>query len=257
MRVRPLKYLLISLAVVSLASCGRGKVIPRGKMAEIYAEMFVMDQLISNDRDSREMADTTMVYEPIFKEYGYTSDDYRRSMAYYIQDPDRYARILRATTVILEDRLKELRSEKARLESISQGQAATEVFEPERIFFLSGLANKDLLTVDSLSFYIDSTGVGSYMFDVQKGFDTLYFGPEIRFAADTSAVDTSAVSPVAEETVRKIIPASGTGKPGTRLPEPLDIVREDRDGKDAKTVSASRALEVSEMKVTELPGDKK
>lgn len=180
--------LLTSAAVVlSLVSCGRkDKVIPRGKMARIYAEMFVLDQKIYSDIRTRDMADTLMVYEPVFREYGYTSDDYRASMEYYIKDPDRYARILRESTVILETRLKELRKEKALLESISRSKSASEAYRPERIFYFSGLANKDLLTVDSLSFYVDSTGTGSYMFDVQKGYDTLFVGPAIVVAGTAS-----------------------------------------------------------------------
>ena len=217
MSFSPIRILIVAAAVASLVSCGKkGKVISRGDMAEIYAEMFVMDQRIADDREARGMADTTLVYEPIFRKYGYTSDDYRNSMAYYLKDPDRYARILRESTVILEDKLKELRAEKARLESISEGRKASAVYLPDRIFFLCGLANKDLLTADSLSFYIDSTGCGSYMFDVQKGYDTVYVGPQLKVAADSSAVDTSAVSAVVEteeetlEHVRKAVPA-GSG----------------------------------------------
>ena len=150
---------VLSAMIVSLASCGKkSRVIPRGDMARIYAEMFVIDQRIYFDREARGMADSLLVYEPIFEKYGYTSDDYRQSMAHYIKDPDRYARILRESTVILETRLRELRAEKEKLDLLSKGMAASAVFAPERIFFLSGMANKDLLTVDSLSFFIDSTG---------------------------------------------------------------------------------------------------
>ena len=122
-----------ALAVLASAfvSCRReGKVIPRGEMAEIYAEMFVLDQEIAGDPDIRREADTLFVYEPVFRKYGYTADDYRSSMAYYIQDPDRYVRILKRTVDILDGRRKELKSEKARLESISHG-----VFPPGKDIF--------------------------------------------------------------------------------------------------------------------------
>ncbi len=195
-----LKYVSIAaLLAFACVSCGRkGKVIPRGEMAEIYAEMFVLDQRIASESDIRRMADTMLVYEPVFREHGYTSDDYRRSMAYYIKDPDRYVRILKETVEILETRRKELKSEKSRIESMSQSKARSEIFRPERIYFLSSLADRDLLTVDSLTFYIDSTGAGSYDFDVQKGYDTLYSGPRLVIRADTLAVtppDSVSVSP--------------------------------------------------------------
>ena len=213
-----LKYIVFSVMLaVSALSCGkRDKVIPRDEMAEIYAEMFVLDQKISREPDARRMADTLLVYEPVFEAHGYTSDDYRCSMAYYIKDPDRYVRILKRTVEILEDKRKELRAEKARLESLSHSDAVTASFRPERIFFLSGMANRDLLTVDSLVFYIDSTG-GSFDFDVQKGYDTLYIGPRIEIPADTASLsfvppDSGAVpeEDTGDTDVRKKI--EGTGK---------------------------------------------
>lgn len=210
-----LKYIVFSVMLaVSALSCGkRDKVIPRDEMAEIYAEMFVLDQKISREPDARRMADTLLVYEPVFEAHGYTSDDYRCSMAYYIKDPDRYVRILKETVEILETRRKELKSEKSRIESMSQSKARSEIFRPERIYFLSSLADRDLLTVDSLTFYIDSTGAGSYDFDVQKGYDTLYSGPRLVIRADTLAVtppDSVSVSPEpAEEEVLRIAGPAG------------------------------------------------
>lgn len=186
------RYIMFAAVVAVMSvSCGRrGKVIPRNEMAEIYAEMFVLDQKISRESDIRRMADTLLVYEPVFRSHGYTSDDYRRSMEHYIKDPDRYVRILKRTVEILETRRKELRAEKARLESLSQSKAVTESFRPEKICFLSGLANRDLLVSDGLVFYIDSTG-GSFDFDVQKGYDTLYVGPRIEIPAETAEVSDS------------------------------------------------------------------
>ena len=205
---------VLSAMIVSLASCGkRSRVIPRGDMARIYAEMFVIDQRIYFDREARGMADSLLVYEPIFEKYGYTSDDYRQSMAHYIKDPDRYARILRESTVILETRLRELRAEKEKLDLLSKGMAASAVFAPERIFFLSGMANKDLLTVDSLSFFIDSTG-GAFDFDVQKGYDTVYSGPVFRVMSDTLTAGDSVRT--VEDSIAVAVPENGRN--ASRMP---------------------------------------
>ena len=75
-------YLLpLALAAVSFVSCGGDvKVIPKDEMAEIYAEMLLMDQWIAAHPQARRTADTSFVYEPIFEKYGYTSDDYRSSV---------------------------------------------------------------------------------------------------------------------------------------------------------------------------------
>ncbi len=190
-----LKYVSVLLAVVcAFVSCRReGKVIPRSRMAEIYAEMFVADQLIAQDASLRRTADTTLVYEPIFQKYGYTSDDYRASVEYYIKDPDRYARILRNTGVILEKRLKELKAEKKALDSMLKLKDEISTYAPERIFALTGLGNPGLCTADSLVFYVDSAG-GEYFFDTREWLDTVFSGPEILIRDTVCAVsDTTMV----------------------------------------------------------------
>ena len=102
------------LSLVFLASCGEreARVIPRGELAEIYAEMLVVDQWITATPGTRQMADTSLVYEPILNKYGYTSADYRLSVDKYMDDPERFSRILRTTVSIFDQRLKELERKK-------------------------------------------------------------------------------------------------------------------------------------------------
>ena len=71
-------------------------------MARIYAEIFLLDERIDNQRQWRRMADTSKVYEAVFEKYGYTAEDYRRSQEKYILDADRYTRILKKSVKILE-----------------------------------------------------------------------------------------------------------------------------------------------------------
>ena len=109
-------YLLVAALLLSLATgCGRekkGKVIPRGKFAQIYAEMMIADEwLMSNGANYKRMADTTYFYEPIFNKYGYTSKDYIASVEYYIDDPLRYGRILKKAETILRNREAQLQRE--------------------------------------------------------------------------------------------------------------------------------------------------
>lgn len=217
----PLRYMALSaVAALSFLSCGRkDKVIPRDDMARIYAEMFVLDQKISQESDIRRKADTLLVYEPVFEAYGYTSDDYRASMAYYIKDPDRYVKILKRTVEILETRRKELKAEKALQESMSQSQARTESYRPDRIFFLSGMANRDLLTVDGLSFYIDSTG-GAFDFDVQKGYDTLFVGPRIEIISEMAALSDSLAAAGSVPDMESAVEKDATEKSGLTAVRP-------------------------------------
>ena len=108
----------VILSVMFLCSCGErdGKVIPRGELAEIYAQMLLMDQWIVGTPGARQLADTTLVYEPILNEYGYTKADYRKSVDEYMNDPERFSRILRSSGEKLEKRLKELRKRQKQME---------------------------------------------------------------------------------------------------------------------------------------------
>lgn len=93
-----------------ITSCAKDdtRVIPRKKMARIYAEMLVTDQWITSTPGLRMVADTSLVYEPILEKYGYDSDDYRKSIDVYMDDPERFARILRTAGEILQERINEL-----------------------------------------------------------------------------------------------------------------------------------------------------
>lgn len=109
--MRLIRHIAVLAVLLLLAvSCGekKDKVIPRGKLAEIYAEMLVLDQWILSAPGLRRNADTSLVYQPILEKYGYTAADYRKSVDVYMNDPERFSRILRTTGEILEDRLKEL-----------------------------------------------------------------------------------------------------------------------------------------------------
>ena len=129
-----LPLVLFFLAMTFSCSDG-GKVIPRKKMVSIYADMFVADQWLNQNYKAERVADTSFVYEAIFEKYGYDSEDYRASVDYYIQDPDRFARILRQTVLELEDRMDEQRAELRKLRASSGGgREVTYTFDFDRIW---------------------------------------------------------------------------------------------------------------------------
>ena len=106
-----------------LASCGGGeRVIPRSKLAEIYAEMFITDQWILGATGVRRQADTSLVYEPILEKYGYTSADYRKSVEKYMDDPERFSRILRTSASILDKKINVLKKLKEEQDLIKARQ---------------------------------------------------------------------------------------------------------------------------------------
>lgn len=92
------------------AACSRnegGEIIPRKVFSKIYAEMFITDQWIREHTELAVVADTTLVYEPIFNKYGYTTDDYLKSVDYYIYDPVRFNKILQESAEIIHKKIRE------------------------------------------------------------------------------------------------------------------------------------------------------
>ena len=123
MKIRLLHIAALAvLACGILASCDKDdtKVIPRKKMARIYADMLMTDQWVTSTPGIRMIADTSLVYEPILEKYGYDSDDYRKSIDVYMDDPERFARILRTTGEILQDRIDELEKQQKILDLMAK-----------------------------------------------------------------------------------------------------------------------------------------
>lgn len=182
--------LLGSVLLLTLFSCSQKKerVIPRDRLSEIYAEMFVLDQWLDDNRDLRRTADTSLVYAPVLEKYGYTYDDYLRSVDFYMKDPTRYSRILRSSSEILNGRLSALKAEKKAMEDARR--------EKER---RDSLLNTVRINVDSLmrlmmrSNPCDSLTVGWDSLKclelrfVQTS-DTTYEGPAMVFRTDSALV---------------------------------------------------------------------
>lgn len=66
-----------------------------GRMVRIFEDMFIADQWIEQSTEDRRKADSTWFYEGIFNKYGYTFKDYDASMNYYIDKPDKFAKVFR------------------------------------------------------------------------------------------------------------------------------------------------------------------
>lgn len=91
------KFRILSLVLLAflLAACSsRPKVIPKKTMILIYEEMLMADQWINDNYSERPRVDTSLFYEPIFRKYGFTTDDYIKSVGHYMRDPEGYVRII-------------------------------------------------------------------------------------------------------------------------------------------------------------------
>lgn len=186
----PAYLVVLALAVgLSLASCGKKeRVIPREKMAEIYAEMYVLDQWLDENRSLRREADTSLVYAPVLDKYGYTYDDYLNSVNVYMKDPTRYSRILRRTSEILGSRLTELKAEKKAQEDALKESRRLDSLRNLIHLNVDSLMNSMVRTApsDSLVTVLDSLGFVDFRF-VQTS-DTTYDGPAMVIRRDSLAV---------------------------------------------------------------------
>lgn len=169
-----LKYLPALLLCLLLFSCNRGgRVIPRGQMSQIYAEMFLLDQRISGDFTLRRIADTTRVYEAVLAEHGYTLEDYALSQEHYIRDARHYTKMLKKSVEIVHKEGLALKAAKSIEDAAFAARRGVKRFAPHRICLLDTLTYSDSL----------------FNFDFQAGLDTVFAGPRIVVAADTAVVD--------------------------------------------------------------------
>jgi len=198
------KYLPIIVILVLLSACNKPKVIPADKLSKIYAEMFLTDQWTRGDKKLSKRADTTMVYEAIFNEYGYTSEDYNHTVEVLMDDPESYAKIFKDARMMLQTRLDEINYEqkmKARADSIKRvmdkrikGHALYDV----PLYFEKRYDSFDYM--DSIDIHRDSTG--KFIFRVPER-DTMFNGPRmfvmnelldsLKAKVDSAGIDSLAV----------------------------------------------------------------
>lgn len=209
----PAYLVVLALAVgLSLASCGKKeRVIPKEKMAEIYAEMYVLDQWLDDNRSLRREADTSLVYAPVLDKYGYTYDDYLNSVDVYMKDPTRYSRILRRTSEILGSRLTELKAEKKAQEDALKENRRLDSLRNLIHLNVDSLMNSMVRTApsDSLVTAFDSLGFVDFRF-VQTS-DTTYDGPAMVIRRDSLAVTSDSLTVLKDTLPEKKNPQAADG----------------------------------------------
>ena len=186
--------LLLLAAIVLAPSCRKNgpRVIPRGKLAKIYAEMFVTDQWIQNTPKLRSIADTSLVYEPILEKYGYTSEDYQHSVQHYMDDPERFSRILRTTGEILDDQIKDLKRKQKELQELEARRLAESKRKyPEYELWYTELPPRNERDYsDTISVGWDTASL-MFKFRYMPRTDTIYEGVRMIVPADTLTVADS------------------------------------------------------------------
>lgn len=180
MRRHFLHIMLLAIVSCTIVSCHKGgEVIPRAKFARLYADMLVADSwLLSSGPEAKKKADSTAFYEPIFRNAGYSTEDYLISVEYYLNDPGRFGRILKKTSAILDSDIKELKAEsekeKKTLESARKTLEHLELFSREIPVYHDLL--RSLHVTDRMEMALDSNGV-FHPADIVE--DTVFSGPRI------------------------------------------------------------------------------
>lgn len=103
--------IIFTISLLCLPSCkDKEGLIPEDTMAQIYYDIYMTDEAVDVNYRLRRMADTMRVYEPIFNRYGYTTEDYNRSVNFYMERPDKFEDVFEETKTMLEKRKAELNS---------------------------------------------------------------------------------------------------------------------------------------------------
>ena len=220
--------LLLLAAIVLAPSCRRNgpRVIPRGKLAKIYAEMFVTDQWIQNTPKLRSIADTSLVYEPILEKYGYTSEDYQHSVQHYMDDPERFSRILRTTGEILDDQIKDLKRKQKELQELEAKRLAESKRKyPEYELWYTELPPRDERDYsDTISVGWDTASL-MFKFRYMPRTDTIYEGVRMIVPADTLTVADSLAVTDSIAAVDSVVEAKPLALPENPKVRPDTVVR--------------------------------
>lgn len=106
------KLLLLIVPFVLAVSCHRGpERIPRGEMEEIMRDILLQDQYLKMQITPKRTKDTTLIYEGIFEQYGYTTDDFLYSLEYYLEDPARMEKVMEKVEARLKEESKQVGEE--------------------------------------------------------------------------------------------------------------------------------------------------
>ncbi len=88
------KISLFFLSVMMLASC-RQAPIPQSDFSDICYDMLIVRHYVENTPGVALSTDSLSVYGAILEKYGYSVDDYRSTVEYYVNNPQEYSLLLK------------------------------------------------------------------------------------------------------------------------------------------------------------------
>lgn len=225
-----------SVMLSVLSSCRDSRVIDEEDMAQIYAEMLMTDQWISSTPDIKRIADTSLVYEPILRKYGYTSEDYRFSIDYYLGQDDEFAEIMRKTVEILDDRKAVLENKRLMLEEEKKikdyiKEIAKDISIHESIYAINRPVSEKTSPDDSLTVQWDTLAL-CFKLSWKSSCDTLSIKDSLK--------DSNGLGVLKMDTLKRVI---DTTKRISKMDEmrPVKAIKP-IDGKELKAVKDAYLL---------------
>ena len=87
--------LIVLCLIFWLPACNNGaRRIPAEDFQLILRDMFMTDLILERDGSLKSLADSTLVYPPVFEKSGYTTEQFMVTMDYYSSRPTRFKSIL-------------------------------------------------------------------------------------------------------------------------------------------------------------------
>lgn len=157
--MKRLSLILILIGALTF-SCRRGVIIPKETMADIYHDMYLLDQSLNKHQRFERIQDSLLVYEPLFNKYGYTFEDYTASVNYYLQRPAKFEKVFTEVKSRFEKRIKYLEDSLAIEGRKSQRWAlidSVRILGPD-----SSLTTKLYRCLDMMFFKKDTTFLKNY-----------------------------------------------------------------------------------------------
>ncbi|MCK9627912.1 MAG: DUF4296 domain-containing protein [Bacteroidales bacterium] len=119
-------YRIVPILLIVAVSCSKKDIIPRSELPQILADIYMADRSVMNDPLKMSKTDSILIYEPVLKKHGYSTNDLINTFNYYLPTPLKLKSSFMSARVILERRLEEVRRE------ISANQERDSAFAPIR-----------------------------------------------------------------------------------------------------------------------------
>ena len=98
------RIIILAALLLTAVGCTPRGIIPKGKMARIYADMYLMDQYAQATPAYRNIADTCALYKFILADYGRTAEEFTASVNHYLDRSKDMKDILDKADAILKAR---------------------------------------------------------------------------------------------------------------------------------------------------------